>query len=75
MTSAIDPSLDHGVPKDFIGYVALPPLILGQRDLQEILFEHDVGVSHERLRQWRIKFGSQHVKALCCKLIKHFIIC
>lgn len=30
---------------------------LSERDVQELLYEHGIQVSHETLRQWNIKFA------------------
>ena len=35
---------------------------LSYRDVQELLFEHGIDVTHEAIRQWCLKFGSCHTR-------------
>ncbi len=49
-------------PKDIIAYVLwlYHRFTLSLRNVQEILFERGIVVSHETLRQWSIKFGPEY---------------
>src|ERR671925_229658 len=37
---------------------------LSYRDVQEILFERGITVTHEAIRQWCLKFGQDHANQL-----------
>lgn len=49
----------HRFPLSVIGYALRPyhRFSLSQRDVQELLHERGVVVSHETLRKWNIKFA------------------
>ena len=52
-------SYRHRFPLSVIGYALwlYHRFPLSQRDVQELLFQRGVVVSHETLRQWNIKFA------------------
>jgi putative transposase len=37
---------------------------LSYRDVQELLFERVIGISHESICQWRLKFGQDYANRL-----------
>ena len=43
---------------------AVPPLPLSYRDVQELLHQRGIQVSHETLREWSLKFGPLFVEEL-----------
>jgi putative transposase len=40
---------------------------LSYRDVQEILFERGITVTHEAVRQWCLKFGQDYANQLKCR--------
>jgi putative transposase len=67
MTPAADPERDknHRFPGEILShgvwlYYRFP---LSYRDVEEILFERGIDVTHEAIRQWCLKFGRRPLQA------------
>src|SRR5918911_5301918 len=68
MTPSADPERykNHRFPGEIIShgvwlYYRFP---LSYRDVQEILFERGIDVTHEAIRQWCLKFGQDYANQL-----------
>ena len=59
MTHESECPKDYRFPKPIIAYTIYlnHRFLLSYRDVQELLFERGVDVSHETVRVWCIKFG------------------
>ena len=66
MFSSTDRYRGYRFPKDVIAYAVwlYHRFTLSLRNVQEILFERGVIVSHETLRQWSKKFGPEYATRL-----------
>ena len=66
MFSLTDRSPGYRFPKDVIAYAVwlYHRFNLSLRNVQEILFERGITVSHETLRQWSKKFGPEYATGL-----------
>ena len=66
MPSSTDRYPGYRFPRDVIAYAVwlYHRFTLSLRNVQEILFERGVVVSHESLRQWGVKFGPEYVEKL-----------
>ena len=66
MLASTDRYPGYRFPKDIIAYALwlYHRFTLSLRDVQEILFERGIVVSHETLRQWGKKFGPEYVNKL-----------
>ena len=56
----------HRFPKTVISYAVYlyHRFLLSYRDVQELLFERGINVSHETVRVWCVKFGPDLAEAL-----------
>ena len=61
MTDASERPKGYRFPKSIISYAVYlyHRFLLSYRDVQELLFERGVDVSHETVRTWCARFGSE----------------
>src|ERR671919_906849 len=68
MTSPADPERykNHRFPGEIIshGVWLYYRFTLSYRDVEELLFERGIGVTHEAIRQWCLKFGQDYANQL-----------
>ena len=68
MTPPTDPERDknHRFPGEIIshGVWLYYRFILSYRDVQELLYERGIDVTHEAIRQWCLKFGQDSANQL-----------
>ena len=66
MTECAEHPKGYGFPKSIISYAVYlyHRFLLSYRDVQELLFERGVDVSHETVRAWCGKFGPAIAEAL-----------
>lgn len=66
MTATSEYSKGHRFPKTIIAYTVYlyHCFLLSYRDVQELLLERGIDVSHETVRAWRAKFGPDLAEGL-----------
>ncbi len=66
MDESREPPKGHCFPKTIISYAVYlyHRFLLSYRDVQELLFERGIDVSHETVRAWCIRFGPDIAEGL-----------